>query len=47
MLRQLPGTKFLFLPPYDTRTDTPKKYMDHLVRTMTQEGNSMDIDHDV
>ncbi|CDS13087.1 hypothetical protein LRAMOSA05271 [Lichtheimia ramosa] len=30
MLRQLPGTKFLFLPPYDTRTDTPKKYMDHL-----------------
>ncbi|KAI9274433.1 glycoside hydrolase [Phascolomyces articulosus] len=30
MLRQLPGTDFLFLPPYDTRTGQAKNAMDHL-----------------
>ncbi|KAI8145813.1 glycoside hydrolase [Fennellomyces sp. T-0311] len=30
MLRQLPNTGFLFLPPYDTRTGQSKNFMDHL-----------------
>ncbi|KAI9497830.1 glycoside hydrolase [Zychaea mexicana] len=30
MLRQLPGTEFLFLPPYDTRSGQAKNFMDHL-----------------
>ena len=30
MLKQLPGTEFLFLPPLDTRTGQSKNQMDHL-----------------
>ncbi|KAI9319614.1 glycoside hydrolase [Dichotomocladium elegans] len=30
MLQQVVGTKFLFLPPYDTRTKISRRHMDHL-----------------
>lgn len=31
MLRQVPGYDMLMLVPYDTRRNTPKSSMDHLV----------------
>lgn len=32
MLMQLPGTKFLYLPAYDTARNLKEPTMDHLVR---------------